>query len=55
MKVRTVRGEIINLDLVKEFSLEDDTLLIKDGERIRKYTLTEESKDALEKEIESVK
>lgn len=55
MELRSVRDEIINLSEVTVYTLEDDILLIKDDERIKKYTLTPESKLRLEKYLETVK
>lgn len=43
MRVRSIRGEIINLENVRVGMLKDNELTIIDGERVRKYTLTEES------------
>lgn len=55
MRVRTIRGEIINLDLVKIYQLDGDSLLIKDESQIQKYTLTAESKKALETYVRDIK
>ena len=43
MLVRSIRDEIINLELVKEYVLSNNELRVRDGDKIKKYTLTEES------------
>ena len=55
MELRSVRDEIINLNEVTVYSLEDNILIIRDDERIKKYTLTPESKKKLEEYIKSIK
>jgi hypothetical protein len=55
MLVRSVKNEIINLDLYKEFSLNENTLVVKDGDRNKIYTLTKESRTELEKYLTQVR
>ena len=52
MLVRSVRGEIVNLELVKEFTLKDDILTIRDGERSKVFTLTKDSAKVLTEYLE---
>lgn len=55
MLVRSVKNEIVNLDLYKEFSLNENTLIVKDGDRNKIYTLTKESRAELEEYLKKVK
>lgn len=55
MLVRSVKNEIINLNLYKEFSLNENTLIVKDGDRSKIYTLTKESRVELEKYLTQVR
>jgi len=54
VKVKTVRNEIIDLDLIKIYSLENEILVIKDEDKIKKYTLTEESRKRLAEYLKTV-
>jgi len=55
MELRSLRDEIIDLSKIKIYSLEDNVLIIKDDERIKKFTLTPESKEKLERYLLNVK
>lgn len=52
MKVRSERDEIVNLDSVREYTLEGNILVVRDGDRFKKYTLTEESTEKLSDYLE---
>jgi hypothetical protein len=50
-----VKNEILNLELVKEFTINENVLIIKDNDRYKVYTLTEESKIRLDEYLKNVK
>lgn len=47
MLVRSMRDEIINLDRVVEYTFDDPVLIVRDGDKHKKFTLTEESARSL--------
>lgn len=55
MMVKSIRGEVINLSLVGEYKLDGVTLIVRDSyDKLRKYTLTEESANMLQRYIDSI-
>lgn len=47
MEVKTIRDEVINLRLVRQYTLKGNILTIKDAGKYEVFTLTDESKDRL--------
>lgn len=55
MLVKSVKGEIVNISVLEEFTFSDHTLIAKKDGRAKVYTLVEESKKELEKYLENEK